>query len=89
MPRMVVVEIDSIRMFYPSCLICVTLDEDGHCHSVNNPNDILPNLTPSELIGRSFFVPNPWEMFIFSPRDTRTSVDELYVQPSAAPANRH
>ncbi|PAV60821.1 hypothetical protein WR25_14684 isoform Q [Diploscapter pachys] len=57
MPRMVAVEIDSIRMFYPSCLICVTLDEDGHCHSVNNPNDILPNLTPSELIVQETHAP--------------------------------
>ena len=64
MPRMVAVEIDSIRMFYPSCLICVTLDEDGLCHSVNNPNDILPNLTPSELIGTSFFLVLSWEIFI-------------------------
>nr|CDJ81489.1 Mediator complex domain containing protein [Haemonchus contortus] len=46
-PRMVPVEIDGIRMLYPSCYVCVTMDDDAAC-SKDEPS--VPAMTPDELI---------------------------------------
>lgn len=45
---MVPVEIDGIRMLYPSCYVCVTMDDDAAC-SKDEPS--VPAMTPDELIG--------------------------------------
>ncbi|KJH46449.1 hypothetical protein DICVIV_07479 [Dictyocaulus viviparus] len=46
-PRMVPVEIDGIRMLYPSCYVCVTMEDDAACFKEET---IAPPMTPDELI---------------------------------------
>lgn len=46
-PRMVPVEIDGIRMLYPSCYVCVTMEDDAACLK-EEPE--APAMTPDELI---------------------------------------
>ncbi|KAK6732946.1 hypothetical protein RB195_016991 [Necator americanus] len=47
-PRMVPVEIDGIRMLYPSCYVCVTMEDDAASCSKDEP--VAPSMTPDELI---------------------------------------
>ncbi|KAJ1346251.1 Let-19p [Parelaphostrongylus tenuis] len=46
-PRMVPIEIDGIRMLYPSCYVCVTMEDDASCSKDEQP---APAMTPDELI---------------------------------------
>lgn len=53
---MVPVEIDGIRMLYPSCYVCVTMEDDAASCSKDEP--VAPSMTPDELISESDFLLN-------------------------------
>uniref|UniRef100_A0A1I7X145 Mediator of RNA polymerase II transcription subunit 13 n=1 Tax=Heterorhabditis bacteriophora TaxID=37862 RepID=A0A1I7X145_HETBA len=49
-PRMVTLELDGIRMLYPSCYVCVTMEDDAASCPKESQSAPVPSMTPDELI---------------------------------------